>query len=205
MKIGLFVKAYPCPSQRAPWARTPRKANGSDQERVTSDNRVWCEKGTEQHRRRPGQHCQGERLERHDSLLAKRPNVEEHLPGFFFCEDERDERGHIGPWAPVLENPEKLAIGASCLPALVREVSWQGSLQGALVDIAAQSLPVWPMTGSAEAFPLEKTLAICDHSGSDRERVSDSPSGTYLIRWNAWSQDLEIGWPGRTGWETGHR
>jgi len=39
-------------------------------------------------------------------LLTERPDVSQHLPGFFFRQHERNKRGHRRTLAAVLQNPE---------------------------------------------------------------------------------------------------
>ena len=55
--------------------------------------------------------------------LTERPHIPQHLPGFFFRQDERNKGSHRRALAAILQNPEQFPIGSSCLPLLVGEIS----------------------------------------------------------------------------------
>ena len=55
--------------------------------------------------------------------LAEGPHVAQHLPGFFFRQNERNKGSHRRALAAMLQNPEQFSIGSSGLPFLVDEIS----------------------------------------------------------------------------------
>lgn len=81
------------------------------------------------------------------------------MPGFFFGEDEWNERSHIGPRTAVLENPQDFTISSCGLPGFVGEIP--GELANQTRDIA-QPLAIPAMTGDAECLPVKNRFPFFD-------------------------------------------
>src|SRR5512146_2027224 len=131
----------------------------------------------------------------HDSLPAERSDVEQDVPGFFFSEDKRDERGHIRPRAAVFENPQEFAVGSRRLPRLVGKIARELPDEPGNI---AQPLAVAPVAGHTKGFPVKKRFPLLDILFCSRKRIRPGPGFFDLVDRHTGLEDGFIGPEGRT-------
>jgi hypothetical protein len=81
-----------------------------------------------------------------------------------------DGSRHSGPWAPVFDDPEELAIFALFLEHTIREVPW--GMIGLHMARRTISFSAHPVTESALTFAFVEDFAGCHDFGSSTPRVT---------------------------------
>jgi hypothetical protein len=93
--------------------------------------------------------CRGSTIE---LGLAKRSDVEEHVPGFLLGKDKRDERGHIRCRTAILQDPKQFTIRPGRLPDFIGKVAGQFATETGNI---AESFSISAVTGGAEGLPMK--------------------------------------------------
>lgn len=112
------------------------------------------------------------------------------MPGFFFSEDQRDERGHICPRTAVLEDPDEFAVRSRCLPNFVSEIPWQ--LANKTWDVP-EPLPILAVAGDAEGLPVKDRFPFFDILGRGFEGICPGPGFLDLVDGHSWFEYGFIG------------
>src|SRR3989442_8526576 len=82
-------------------------------------------------------------------LALEAPLVVDHVPGLFLRDRGPDQRHHAGPRAPVLDDPEHLAIGPVLVELRIREVPRRG-----VQDYASRAIALAAQPMAIETSPL---------------------------------------------------